>query len=64
MRMIGLLSGGWTEERLRQAGCIEVYRHPADLLARYDHSALGPAKGNVNGLKIAEPIPPCDGDAR
>ena len=45
MRMIGLLSGGWTEERLRQAGCIEVYRHPADLLARYDHSVLGPAKG-------------------
>ena len=43
--MIGLLSGGWTEERLRQAGCIEVYRHPADLLARYNHSALRPAKG-------------------
>jgi len=40
MRMIGLLSGGWSEERLRQAGCIEVYRHPADLLARYDRSVL------------------------
>ena len=40
MRIIGLLSGGWTEERLRQAGCIEVYRHPADLLAHYEHSVL------------------------
>jgi HAD superfamily hydrolase (TIGR01549 family) len=40
MRIIGLLSGGWTEERLRHAGCIEVYRHPADLLARYDQSIL------------------------
>ena len=42
MRMIGLLSGGWTEARLRQAGCIEIYRHPADFLARYNQSVLGP----------------------
>ena len=41
MRMIGLLSGGWTEARLRQAGCIEIYRHPADFLARYNQSVLG-----------------------
>jgi phosphoglycolate phosphatase-like HAD superfamily hydrolase len=41
LRMIGLLSGGWTEERLRQAGCIEVYRHPGDLLAQYKQSLLG-----------------------
>ena len=47
MLMIGLLSGGWTEERLRQAGCIEVYRHPVDLLARYDQSALGPMNDRV-----------------
>ena len=40
MRIIGLLSGGWTEERLRQAGCIEVYRHLADLLAHYEHSVF------------------------
>jgi HAD superfamily hydrolase (TIGR01549 family) len=40
MRIIGLLSGGWTEEQLRQAGCTEVYRHPADLLASYDQSLL------------------------
>ena len=40
MPIIGLLSGGWTERRLRDAGCIEVYSHPADLLAHYDQSAL------------------------
>jgi len=40
MRIIGLLSGGWTEERLRQAGCSEVYRDPADLLAHYERSLL------------------------
>jgi HAD superfamily hydrolase (TIGR01549 family) len=45
MRMIGLLSGGWTEDRLRQGGCIEVYSHPADLLTRYDQSVLGLTKG-------------------
>ena len=47
MRMIGLLSGGWTEERLRQSGCIEVYRDPADLLVRYDQSALGPMRARL-----------------
>ncbi len=40
LRPIGLLSGGWSEESLRQAGCVSVYCHPADLLAGYDHSIL------------------------
>jgi HAD superfamily hydrolase (TIGR01549 family) len=40
IRMIGMLSGGWSEKRLRQVGCVEIYRHPADLLARYDQSLL------------------------
>jgi len=40
LRPIGLLSGGWSEESLHQAGCISVYCHPADLLAGYDHSIL------------------------
>jgi phosphoglycolate phosphatase-like HAD superfamily hydrolase len=40
MRIIGLLTGGWTEEHLREAGCIEVYRHLADLLAHYEHSVF------------------------
>jgi HAD superfamily hydrolase (TIGR01549 family) len=37
---IGVLSGGWTEQELREAGCIAVFRGPADLLARFDESPL------------------------
>jgi phosphoglycolate phosphatase-like HAD superfamily hydrolase len=40
LRTIGLLNGGWSEESLRQAGCISVYCHPADLLAGYEYSLL------------------------
>jgi HAD superfamily hydrolase (TIGR01509 family) len=45
IRTIGLLCGGWTENELREAGCIAVYRDAADLLARFAESALaaGPA---------------------
>lgn len=43
LRTIGLLSGGWTADELRQAGCIGVYRDPADLLASYDTSPLRPS---------------------
>ena len=38
---IVVLCGGFPEEELRGAGCIGVYRDPADLLARYDSSPLG-----------------------
>ena len=38
---IGLLCGGWTQHQLRRAGCIAIYRDPADLLARYEESPLG-----------------------
>jgi HAD superfamily hydrolase (TIGR01549 family) len=41
---IGLLCGGWTPEALRKAGCIAVYRDPADLLAQYDGSPLNEAR--------------------
>jgi HAD superfamily hydrolase (TIGR01549 family) len=41
LRTIGLLCGGFPEEELRRAGCIALYRDPADLLARYDDSPLG-----------------------
>jgi hypothetical protein len=34
------LSGGWSAEELRAAGCIQVYAGPAELLARFDESAL------------------------
>jgi HAD superfamily hydrolase (TIGR01509 family) len=40
MRTIGLLCGGWLEADLQQAGCVEVYRDPADLLAHYRVSRL------------------------
>ena len=38
IRTIGLTSGGWKESDLRDAGCVEVYRSPADLLARFEQS--------------------------
>jgi HAD superfamily hydrolase (TIGR01549 family) len=40
LRTIGVLSGGFPESDLRDAGCIAIYRDPADLLARYDESPL------------------------
>ena len=36
LRTVGLMCGGWNEEELRRAGCIAIYRDPADLLSRYD----------------------------
>ncbi|MDQ3013878.1 MAG: HAD family hydrolase [Acidobacteriota bacterium] len=46
LQTIGLLCGGFPEEVLREAGCIEIYRDPADLLAHYRESAI--AKGNAS----------------
>ena len=40
IRTIGVESGGWSEADLRKAGCIEVYRDAADLLANLKHSAI------------------------
>ena len=40
LRTIGLLCGGWPEGELREAGCIAIYRDPADLLRHYDQSPL------------------------
>lgn len=40
LRPIGLTCGGWSEEDLRQAGCVEVYRDPADVLANFAKSSL------------------------
>ena len=37
---IGLLCGGWSEDDLKRAGCMAVFRDPADLLARYSESPL------------------------
>src|SRR3569833_3137061 len=41
IRVIGLTCGGWKRDDLHDAGCIEVYQDPADLLLHYDGSLLG-----------------------
>ena len=41
VRCIGMLCGGFAERDLLEAGCIAIYRDPADLLARLDDSPLG-----------------------
>jgi HAD superfamily hydrolase (TIGR01509 family) len=41
MRTIGVLCGGFSEESLRGAGCIEIFKDPSELLARYDETAIG-----------------------
>lgn len=40
LRTIGVRCGGWSDEELREAGCIAVYDDPADLLERYAASPL------------------------
>jgi HAD superfamily hydrolase (TIGR01509 family) len=38
--MIGLLCGGYSEQQLREKGCVAIYRDPADLLEQYEKSPL------------------------
>ena len=40
MEIVGVLCGGFPEDDLRRAGCVAIYRDPADLLANYDKSPL------------------------
>ena len=40
IKTIGVLCGGFPEKSLREAGCIALYRDPADLLAHYEESRL------------------------
>jgi beta-phosphoglucomutase-like phosphatase (HAD superfamily) len=40
LRCIGVLCGGFSTHALRDAGCIQLYEDPADLLADFDHSLL------------------------
>jgi HAD superfamily hydrolase (TIGR01509 family) len=40
VRTLGLLCGGFPEADLRAAGCVEIYKDPADLLARYEASLI------------------------
>jgi phosphoglycolate phosphatase-like HAD superfamily hydrolase len=37
---IGVLCGGFTEDSLRRAGCVDVYPGPAALFARFEDSGL------------------------
>ncbi len=41
LRTVGVLCGGWSEGELRDAGCVAIYRDPADLLSRFGTSPLG-----------------------
>lgn len=38
VKTVALTCGGWTEQELKEAGAIAVYRDPADLLRRFDDS--------------------------
>lgn len=40
LRTVGMLCGGFPEEDLRDAGCVEIWKDPADLLANYERSAV------------------------
>jgi beta-phosphoglucomutase-like phosphatase (HAD superfamily) len=40
VRTIGVTTGGWTEQELYDAGCIEVYKDISHLLASFDSSAF------------------------
>ncbi len=40
LKTIGVLCGGFPEAELRGAGCIAIYRDPADLLAHYEASPI------------------------
>jgi len=40
VRTIGLTTGGWTRDELMEAGCVEVYDGIAELLAKFEQSAL------------------------
>jgi HAD superfamily hydrolase (TIGR01509 family) len=37
---VGVMTGGWSEKELLQAGCIEVYKDVAELLANFQTSAF------------------------
>lgn len=38
--IIGLTCGGWKRDDLKDAGCVEVYQDPADLLMHFEDSLL------------------------
>lgn len=40
LRTIGVRCGGFREEDLRKAGCVEIWNDPADMLAHYEQTLL------------------------
>lgn len=40
IRTVGVMTGGWSEQELLHAGCIEVYKDVADLLTNFEASAF------------------------
>ncbi len=38
LRTLGVLCGGFPAQNLRAAGCVAIYRDPADLLRQYENS--------------------------
>lgn len=44
---VGVLCGGFPEADLKRAGCVALYRDPADLLARLDESPLGTGSDKI-----------------
>lgn len=53
IRCVGLLCGGFPEKDLRAAGCIAIYRDPAELLVNYDKSLLAPRDISADQQKVA-----------
>lgn len=43
---VGVLCGGFPEADLRAAGCMAIYRDPAELLARFEESPLSPRRSS------------------
>jgi phosphoglycolate phosphatase-like HAD superfamily hydrolase len=40
LRTVGLLCGGFEEEKLREAGAVAIFCGPKDLLEKYEESPL------------------------
>jgi HAD superfamily hydrolase (TIGR01549 family) len=49
LRTIGVLCGGFPERELRAAGCVEIYRDPSDLLARYEETLIASRSAGAAG---------------
>lgn len=55
LQTIGVLSGGFDEAWLKEEGCVEIYKNPADLLANYETSMLS-GKDSAKPKTLTEAI--------